>query len=79
MRKKLIRIGLVLLSIIIICAIAATVLFRNEIRSLSSIRQIDDYGMFQMTYFGEYGFEDFLLIGAESDRDIEIFVMERLL
>jgi len=35
--------------------------------------------MFQMTYFGDYGFDDFLLIGAESDRDIEIFVMERLL
>jgi len=35
--------------------------------------------MFQMTYFGDYGFDDFLLIGAESDSDIEAFVMERLL
>ena len=61
MRKKLIRLGVILLSAVVICAIAVTALFRNELRSLASIRQIDDYGMFQMTYFGDYGFDDFLL------------------
>ena len=79
MKKIFIRIGAVLLSIVIVCAIVVIALFRNEFRSLASIRQIDDYGMFQMTYFGDYGFDDFLLIGAESDSDIETFVMERLL
>lgn len=79
MRKKFVRIGLVLLIIMIVCTITVTVLLRNELRSLASIRQIDDYGMFQMTYFGDYGFDDFLLVGAESDRDIEIFIMERIL
>jgi len=79
MSKILIRIGIILLSIVLICAIAVTVIFRNELRSLASIRQIDDYSMFQMTYFGDYGFDDFLLVGAESDRDIEEFVVERLL
>jgi len=51
----------------------------NELRSLASIKQIDDYGIFQMTYFGDYGFDDFLLVGAESDGDIEAFVIGRLL
>jgi len=71
--------GAMLLSVAIICVIALTVVFRNEIRSLASIRQVDDYGMFQMTYFGVYGFDDFLLVGAESDNDVEEFVSERLL
>ena len=42
-RKKIVRIGLVLLSIVVLCAIAVTVILRNELRSLASIRQIDDY------------------------------------
>ena len=61
MRKKFV-LGVVLLSIIIICAVAAMVLLRNELRSLSSIRQIDDYGMFHMTFFGDYGFDDSCLL-----------------
>ena len=79
MRRILMRIGIILLSIVIICVIVSALLFRNEFRSLNSIRRIDDYGMFQMTYFGDYGFDEFLLIGAENDSDIEAFVMERLL
>ena len=35
--------------------------------------------MFQMTYYGDYGFDDFLKIGAKSDSDIEAFVTKRLL
>ena len=77
MRKK--WIGIALLSVAVCVIIAVTALFRNELRSLASIRQIDNHGMFQMTYFGDYGFDGFLLLGAESDADIEAFVMERLL
>jgi len=54
-------------------------MFWSELRSLASIKQIDDYGMFQMTYFGDYGFDDFLLVGAESDSDVEAFITKRLL
>jgi hypothetical protein len=32
-----------------------------------------------MTYNGDYGFDDFLEVGAKSDRDIEKFVIKRLL
>ncbi|MDR0854706.1 MAG: linear amide C-N hydrolase [Clostridiales Family XIII bacterium] len=35
--------------------------------------------MFQMTYYGDYGFDDFLEVGAKSDGDIEAFVTKRLL
>ena len=79
MKKILKRTGIVLASIIVLLIIIITVLFWNELRSLASIKKLDDYGMFQMTYYGDYGFDDFLLVGAESDRDIEDFVTNRLL
>jgi hypothetical protein len=63
----------------VVIFITVTVLFWNELRSLSSLKQLDDYGMFQMTYYGDYGFDDFLTVGATSDSDIEAFVTKRLL
>ncbi len=68
-------IGIALLLILL----AVTLLFLNELRSLMSLKKIDDYGMYQMTYYGDYGFEEFLEVGASSDADIEAFVTKRLL
>ena len=78
-KKILIRIGLIVASVILLMIIVVIALFWNELQSLASIRKLDDYGMFQMTYYGDYGFDDFLLVGAESDYDIEDFVIKRLL
>ena len=61
MKKILKRTGIALIGIILICAVTATVLFWSELRSLSSIKKVDNYGMFQMTYYGDYGFDDFQL------------------
>lgn len=66
-------------SIIFVLIVALFFMFWNELRSLSTIKKVDDYGMFQMTYYGDYGFDDFLKIGAKSDSDIEDFVTKRLL
>ncbi len=79
-KKKTVRhiiIGIGLLWLIII--IAALVLFRNELRSLMSLKKVDKYGMYQMTYYGDYGFDEFLEVGARNDADIETFVTKRLL
>ena len=79
-KKKTVRhiiIGIGLLWLIII--IAALVLFRNELRSLMSLEKVDRYGMYQMTYYGDYGFDEFLEVGARNDADIEAFVTKRLL
>ncbi len=73
--RFLIGLGITLLSI----AIAALILYRNELRSLMSLKKIDDYGMYQMSYYGDYGFDEFLEVGAKSDADIEAFVTKRLL
>ena len=78
--KKVIKLtGIVLASTIFLCIVIVTALFWNELRSLASIKKLDDYGMFQMTYYGDYGFDEFLLIGASNDQVIEAFVTKRLL
>lgn len=75
-RFILIGIGTALLLLLLT---AAAMLFFNEIRSLMSLKKVDDYGMYHMTYFGDYGFDEFLEVGASSDGDIEAFVTRRLL
>ncbi len=72
-----ILLGIVLFVIVIVGV--ALFMFRNELRSLMSIHKLDDYGMFEMTYYGDYGFDEFLKTGARSDSDIEDFVTKRLL
>lgn len=74
-RRVLFGIGMPLLILLVVLLI----LFWNELRSLASLKKIDDYGMYQMVYYGDYGFDDFLKVGAASDADIEAFVTSRLL
>jgi hypothetical protein len=76
LRKK---IGVVILSLVLIILTVAGALWHREFRSLMSLTKLDDYPLYRMTYYGDYGFRDFLKIGAESDRAIEKFVTERLL
>lgn len=81
-RKVLFSIGMILMTLLILLVISIVIiliLFWNELRSLTSLKKIDDYGMYQMTYYGDYGFNDFLEVGATSDADIEAFVTSRLL
>ena len=51
---------------------------KNALQSLTSIKKVDDYGMLQMTYFGDYGFDEFLKVGAKCDKDIEAFLSKHL-
>lgn len=75
LKKIIVGAGILLL----IFALIAATLFFNEIRTLASLEQVDRHPFYTMTYYGDYGFDDFLKVGAESDRDIERFVMRRLL
>ena len=79
MKRTVRRICIGFFSIIFILAVIIIVLFGNEIKSLTSIKKIDDYGMFKMDYYGDYGFDDFLKVGASNDSGIEAFVTKRLL
>lgn len=79
MKKVILRVAAVIAAVLVVLVAVFSLLFLNEIRSLGSIRRTDEYGAFQMTYFGDYGFDSFLTTGAKNDGDIEAFVTTRLL
>lgn len=79
MKKVLIRIAIGLGIFIGVVAIVFFILFFNEIQTLSSLKKVDEYPLYTMTYTGDYGFDEFLKTGAKSDKDIEKFVTKRLL
>ena len=79
-KKKTVRhiiIGIGLLWLIII--IAALVLFRNELRSLMSLEKVDKYGMYQMTYYGDYAtkFQEFNVRPRLLSSDISFSILYR--
>ncbi len=78
-RKIINRFFIGITVVLLVIVIGAIVLFWNELRTLFSLEKIDDYGAYQMTYYGDYGFEEFLEVGASSDEEIEEFVTKRLL
>lgn len=78
-KRRIIRVFTILLGTIFVLLAILLFMFRKELRTLNSIEKIDDYGMYQMTYYGDYGFDDFLRTGAKNDADIEAFVTKRLL
>lgn len=51
--------------------LAVVILFRgqlNQLRTLASLRKIDAFPLYQMHYYGDYGFANFLKVGVRSDR-----------
>ena len=54
-------------------------MYINAMRSLLSLKKRDDYPMYTMTYYGDYGFDDFLTKGATNDADLINYVSGRLL
>ena len=74
-KRLFLWLGAVLAAIVL----AIIVLYRFELATLFSLKQIDSHPLYQMTYAGDYGFDAFLKVGAKSDRDIERFVIKRLL
>lgn len=50
--------------------------YDNAIKTLSSLKKVDDYGMFQMTYYGDYKFDEFLKTGADNQNQMEAIVEE---
>ena len=60
------KIMVVLAALLLALLAAALALCWNELRSLCSLERLDDYGLYRMTYYGGYGFDEFLEAGAES-------------
>jgi hypothetical protein len=62
-RNALIVVPLVALAVVGLMPRVVT----DPLRTLASIRQIDDYPLYVMTYYGDYGFDEFLQVGIPWD------------
>lgn len=71
--------GLYILTAVILLALAVGFLFRSEIKTVNSIKKVDNYGFYTMEYAGDYGFDDFLKAGASNDEELIAFVTKKLL
>jgi hypothetical protein len=65
-KQRIIYIGLVLL--VILAGLALVFQGQlNQWRTLASLQKVDDYPFFVMTYYGDYGFKDFLQEGVQTN------------
>ena len=69
----------ILLGLVIVLTLGLGLVFRNELKAINSIEKVDDYGFYTMTYSGDYGFDDFLQVGASNDQELVNFVGKKLL
>jgi hypothetical protein len=60
-KKRYIAIGLLL-----VVAVALAILFHNPLRTLATLRRVDDHPLYVMTYYGGYGFDEFLKHGLPA-------------
>ena len=69
---------LVLLGVILTAITSLVVMYKNELKTLQTLEQIDDYGMYTMTYHGDYEFDELMKTGIKNDSDIGRFVVDNL-
>lgn len=78
MKNAFIRAGFIILSLLLLAVVIFCLVFRNELRSLASIRKLDEHPLLSMTYYGDYGFDKFLKTGAANDREVERFITKNM-
>lgn len=80
MKKTLKCIGLGLISILLILGMSLGLMFGNEIQTINSIKKVDEYGMYEMTYTADYGLDKLIASGGvENDGALVNFVIDNLL
>jgi hypothetical protein len=73
------KISLFILAIVFLITVGVWFVFRSEIKTVNSIKKVDDYGFYTMEYAGDYGFDEFLKVGADNDEELIAFVAKKLL
>lgn len=78
-KKRLLYIVGSLVALFAIVVVGGAFMFRNELKTLDSLKKVDDNVLYTMKYEGDYGFDDFLKEGASTDAELVKFVTDRLL
>lgn len=78
--RHLKKISLTVLSLIGISVAALGFTFRNEIKTINSIEKVDDYGLYTMKYYSDYGLDKMIEQGGVStDNELVQFNVDNLL
>ena len=79
-KHLLARVLIVIAAVLVLVFGLVVAMFRTELKSLSTIRKIDDYPLYTMDYAADYGLDEFLEQGgASNDAELIDFVVGRLL
>ncbi|TCT14254.1 linear amide C-N hydrolase (choloylglycine hydrolase family) [Natranaerovirga pectinivora] len=77
-KSKITKFIIGLMAFIIVSAIVVLTLFRNELRTIASIRKISDRPIYEMTYYGDYAFDKYLETGAKTPEELLDFGRKNL-
>ena len=79
MKKKLKVLGISVLSLILVLIIGVGMIFKGEIRTLISFKQLNEHPFYEMTYHADYNLDEFFINGAATDDELVSFVTKQIL
>lgn len=78
--KYIKKILIVLLCLVVILIAAIGFTFRKEIKTINSIEKVDDYGLYTMNYYADYGLDKLIEQGGVStDNELVKFNVDNIL
>ena len=79
-RKIVVRVLIALVALVVLAVAGIAFMFRNEIATVASIKKVNDYPFYTMTYEGDYGIDEFIAQGgASNDAELIGFVVQHLM
>lgn len=66
MKKVFLTVAAVVLSLALVCTAVVAALFGNDIRTILSLESYDAPNLYSIEYHGDYGFDEFLEVGAKD-------------
>lgn len=79
-RKIVVRVLIALVALVVLAVAGIAFMFRSEIATVASIKKVNDYPFYTMTYEGDHGIDEFIAQGgASSDAELIGFVVQHLM
>lgn len=74
---KKVLVSFIAIIVVLIAGLGFT--FKNELSTLNTIKKVNNYPFYEMTYKGDYGFDEFLKTGASNDQELVKYISKELL
>lgn len=79
MKRILKRVSIGVLALLLLLILGFLGVFFKEIHTLTTFEKINDHPFYEMTYYADYGLDEFLENGAANDGELVSFVTKKLL